>query len=155
MGTPFDDAARGVSATPVRVRYAETDQMGVAYHGHYLAWFEMGRTELMRELGCAYGELEQREGIFFPVVAAGSRYLVPARYDDVLQVHTRLAHVGGARVKFEYALTRNSDGRLLATGFTEHAAVGEAGSPIKMPAALRERLRSGVAAIDPKDRGGE
>ena len=150
MGTRPDDEDRGVSATSVRVRYAETDQMGVAYHGHYLAWYEMGRTELMRELGCAYGELEQREGIFFPVVEVGSRYLAPARYDDLLQIRTRLAFVGGARVKFEYELVRDSDGRLLATGFTEHAAVGTGGRPIRMPAALRAQLRSGQAADRPE-----
>jgi acyl-CoA thioester hydrolase len=124
--------------------------MAVAYHGHYLAWYEMGRTELMRELGCAYGELERRDGIFFPVVEVGSRYLVPARYDDLLQVHTRLAHVGGARVRFEYELIRESDGRSLATGFTEHAAVGAEGRPVRMPAELRRRLRSGLAAERPE-----
>ena len=150
MGTRSDDEARGVSATNVRVRYAETDQMGVAYHGHYLAWYEMGRTELMRELGCAYGELEQRDGIFFPVVEVGSRYLVPARYDDVVRVHTRLALVAGARVRFEYELTRESDGRVLATGFTVHAAVRAGGRPIRMPEALRERLLAGLAADRPE-----
>jgi len=124
--------------------------MGVAYHGHYLAWYEMGRTELMRDLGCAYGELERRDGIFFPVVEVGSRYLVPARYDDVLQVHTRLAFVGGARVRFEYELIRETDGQLLATGFTEHAAVGAEGRPVRMPAELRRMLRSGLAAECPE-----
>jgi acyl-CoA thioester hydrolase len=128
------------------VRYAETDQMGVAYHGHYLAWYEMGRTELMRELGCAYGDLERREGIFFPVVEAGSRYLVPARYDDLLQVRTRLVRIGGARVRFEYELIRSDDEQLLATGFTEHASVGAAGRPVRLPAGLREKLQSGLVA---------
>lgn len=123
--------------------------MGVAYHGHYLAWYEMGRTELMRELGCAYGELERREGIFFPVVEAGSRYLVPARYDDLLQVRTRLVRIGGARVRFEYELIRSDDDRLLATGFTEHASVGAAGRPVRLPAALRDKLRSGIAEERP------
>jgi acyl-CoA thioester hydrolase len=119
--------------------------MGVAYHGHYLAWYEMGRTELMRELGCAYGELERNEGIFFPVVEAGSRYLVPARYDDVLQVRTRLVRIGGARVRFEYELVRSDDDRLLATGFTEHASVGAARRPVRLPVTLREKLQSGIA----------
>ncbi len=123
--------------------------MGVAYHGHYLVWYEMGRTELMRAVGCTYGELEEREGIFFPVVALGSRYLLPARYDESLQVRTRLTRVGAARVRFEYELVREADGRLLATGFTEHGAVGHNGRPTRMPRALRERLLSHVFA----DRG--
>ena len=132
------------------MRYAETDQMGVAYHGHYLAWYEIGRTELMRELGCAYGELEKRDGIFFPVVEVGSRYLVPARYDDVLRVRTRLVRVGGARVRFEYELIRDDDGRLLATGFTEHASVGAHGRPVRLPAPVREMLHSGQVADRPE-----
>jgi len=149
VGTRPDDESRVTNATPVRVRYAETDQMGVAYHGHYLAWYEMGRTELMRELGCAYGELERREGIFFPVVEVGSRYLAPARYDDLLQVCTRLVSVGGVRVRFEYELIRSEDGRLLATGFTELASVGAAGRPVRLPAALREKLQQGLDATRP------
>jgi acyl-CoA thioester hydrolase len=119
--------------------------MGVAYHGHYLAWYEMGRTELMRQLGCAYADVERREKIFFPVVEAGSRYLTPARYDDELEVRTRLAHVGGARVRFEYELIRGADQRLLATGFTEHASVGSTGRPVRLPAGLRAKLKSGLA----------
>ena len=70
------------SRTTLRVRYPETDRMGVAYHAHYLSWFEMGRTELMREMGCSYGELEDRRGIFFPVREVGTRYRVSARYDE-------------------------------------------------------------------------
>lgn len=144
------EPAPTVGRTSVRVRYAETDRMNVVYHTHYLVWFEIGRTELMRELGCAYGELERRDGIFFPVVEAGSRYLVPARYDDLLQIRTRLALVGGARVRFEYELVRDSDGRLLATGFTEHAAVGSKGRPVRMPTELRRKLRSGLAVGRPE-----
>jgi len=75
-----------VSVTTVRVRYAETDRMGVAWHGHYLSWFEAGRTELMRSLGCPYGELEDGDGVFFPVIEAGCRYLSSARYDEAIDV---------------------------------------------------------------------
>jgi len=142
-GSP--EAARIV--TVLRVRYPETDRMDVAYHGHYLAWYELGRTELMREAGCAYGELEDREGLFFPVIEVGSRYLRPARYDDTLEVHTRLARIDGARVRFEYELFRRADRVLLATGFTEHAAVRRDGKPTRLPEALRARLRACVAAV--------
>lgn len=115
--------------------------MGVVYHAHYLVWFELGRTELMRGLGCSYGTLEDVDGIFFPVTEAGARYLAPARYDDVLQVGTRLVSVGGARVRFDYRLGRAADGKTLATGFTAHAAVGRDGRPLRLPGELRERLR--------------
>ena len=114
--------------------------MQVAYHAHYLVWFELGRTELMRAAGCAYGELEDRNGIGFPVIAAGVKYLTSARYDDLLTVGTRLVSVGGARVRFEYRIVRDRDERLLATGFTEHATVGPGGRPMRMPAELRRRL---------------
>jgi len=140
VSEPAERQGSRTSATPVRVRYAETDRMGVAYHGHYLAWYEMGRTELMRELGCTYRELEDREGIFFPVIEVGSRYLAPARYDDVLQVLTRLVRVGGARVRFEYELIREADGKKLANGFTEHAAVGRDGRPTRLPKMVKDRL---------------
>jgi acyl-CoA thioester hydrolase len=126
--------------TAVRVRYPEADRMGVAYHAHYLVWCELGRTEWMRARGCPYGELEERDGVFFPVVEAGVRYRAPARYDDELEVRTTLALLGGARVRFEYTVVRSRDGRLLATGFTEHAAVDRAGRPRRLSAELRARL---------------
>ncbi len=119
--------------------------MGVAYHAHYLVWFELGRTELMRELGCPYGELEDRAAIFFPVIEVGVRYLASARYDEELEVRTRLVSSGLARVRFEYRLIRPDPERVLATGFTEHAAVGPDGRPLRMPSELRKRLRPGGA----------
>lgn len=126
----------------VRVRYPETDRMGVAYHAHYFAWFELGRTELMRELGHSYHDLEEHEGILFPVREARARYRAPARYDDELAIRTRVSEVGGARVRFDYRIVRAADDTALASGFTEHAAVGRDGRPRRLPAALRARLRS-------------
>ena len=128
----------------VRVRYPETDRMKVAYHAHYLVWFEIGRTELMRGLGCPYGEMEDREGILFPLTEVAARYLAPARYDDLLRVHTRLGQVGGARVRFDYRIVRPSDETLLATGSTTHAATREDGRPTRLPPAIRERLTGAV-----------
>lgn len=114
--------------------------MGVAYHANYFVWFEMARTELMREAGCAYREVEDRDGVFFPVVRAGARYLAPARYDDRLEVRVRLAELSGVRVRFEYELLDVDSENLLATGFTEHGTVGRNGRPRRMPAKLRGRL---------------
>jgi acyl-CoA thioester hydrolase len=114
--------------------------MGVAYHGAYFVWCELGRTELMRERGCDYRSLEEDRGIFFPVVDAAIRFLAPARYDDEVEIRTRVTKVGGARVGFEYRLTREADRALLATGKTVHAAVGGDGRPRRLPPDLRERL---------------
>ena len=137
---PAAEDGTPVHRTRTRVRYPETDRMGVAYHAHYLVWFELGRTEMMRAVGAPYGELEDEAGILFPVIEAGARYLRPARYDDVVAIDTTVRAVGGARVRFEYALSREADGEQLATGFTEHASVGRDGRPTRLPAELRERL---------------
>ncbi len=127
------------SSTTVRVRYAETDQMGVAWHGQYFAWFEVGRTDLLRERGCTYRELEAA-GLRLPVIDAAAKYLRPARYDDLLEVRTRLSRLGGARVEFEYEVRRPGEEPPLATGSTAHAAVDPEGRPRRLPAELRRRL---------------
>ena len=114
--------------------------MGVAYHANYLVWFEMARTELMRESGCAYRELEEKDGVYFPVIRAGVRYLSPARYDDRLEVAARITELRGVRIRFEYELCRKDEDGVLATGFTEHAAVGRDGRPRRMPDWLKQRL---------------
>ncbi len=118
--------------------------MNVVYHAHYFVWFELGRTELMRELGCGYARLEDEEGIFFPVRQARARYRASARYDQVLDVHTALTSVGAASVCFDYRVCDQGDGRLLVTGFTEHAAVGGSGRPVRLPQELSRRLLAGA-----------
>jgi len=139
--------ARGVDPagvegrTVTRVRYPETDRMGVAHHTHYLVWFELGRTELMRELGCTYAELEDRDGVFFPVVGLDAAFRASARYDEVVVITTRLASVGGVRVRFEYTISREGEGKVLAVGSTEHAAVDRRGRPRRLPPELRRRLQ--------------
>ena len=132
--------ALAAGRTTTRVRYPETDRMGVAHHSHFLVWFELGRTELMRATGCSYRDLEDGEGIFFPVVEAQARYRAPARYDDVLDISTRMVLATGARVRFEYTISRAGDGAPIATGFTEHASVGRTGKPVRLPASVRARL---------------
>ena len=133
------DRSRRTSLTETRVRYPETDRMGVAHHTHHLVWFELGRTELMREAGCAYGELEDADGVFFPVVEVGAAYASPARYDETLRITTRLVSVKGVRVRFEYHVARET-GETVSTGFTVHASVGRDGRPIRLPETLRRRL---------------
>jgi acyl-CoA thioester hydrolase len=128
----------GASST-VRVRYAETDQMGVAWHGEYFAWFEVGRTDFLRDRGLTYKELEQ-QGLRLPVVEAQARYLKPARYDDVLEIRTRLTGMTGVRLTFEYDVVRSDDAETLAEAMTAHAAVDAQGRPRRLPEELRRRL---------------
>jgi acyl-CoA thioester hydrolase len=117
----------------IRVRYADTDQMGMAYHGNYLRWFEVGRTEMLRALGMSYREVEEA-GIRLPVVEARCRYVRPARYDDLLTVETVLARVGRASLAFEYRVTREGTCELLAHGMTGHCFLDPAGRPVRPPA---------------------
>ena len=122
----------GLSSSRIRVRYAETDQMGVAYHGGYFAWFEVGRTDLLRERGVTYRELEQRD-VRLPVIETGARFLRPVLYDDLIEVRTRVAAVSGARLSFEYEIHRDGTDGPLATAFTAHAAVNGQGRPRRLP----------------------
>jgi acyl-CoA thioester hydrolase len=113
--------------------------MGVAWHGEYLAWFEVGRTELLRGLGLTYRELEE-QGLRLPVIEVQVRYLRPAVYDDLLEVRTGIGHLSGARVVFVYEVVREGAPGPLATGTTSHAAVDRDGRPRRLPEDLRRRL---------------
>jgi len=104
----------------VRVRYAETDQMGVVYHSNYVIWFEVGRVELLRQLGFTYREMESGDGILLAVADLRCRFKQPARYDDLLLVRTRLLNVRGPLIHFGYEILRDEDGTLLAEGETTH-----------------------------------
>ena len=104
----------------LRVRYAETDQMGVVYHANHFIWFEVGRVELLRQLGFSYRDMEQNDGCFIAVVDARCRYKAPARYDDEIIVRTHLKNVRDSLVHFGYELVRVGDGVLLAEGETTH-----------------------------------
>ena len=125
----------------VRVRYAETDQAGMAHHSAFLPWFEEGRIELLRSLGKPYQQFES-EGIHFPVREALCRYWVPARFDDVLLVTTQVEQVRGASARFGYRITREADDALIAEGHTLHACVNDEGKVTRFPQAIRQLLRS-------------
>jgi acyl-CoA thioester hydrolase len=111
-------------STQLRVRYAETDQMGVVYHANYLVWFEVGRVELMRQRGLDYKRLEIEEGCCIAVVEATARYKAPARYDDELIVETTVRSVRGPVIRFGYRILRAEDGLLLCEGETVHVVLG-------------------------------
>ena len=111
---------KGTCEVRLRVRYAETDQMGVVYHANHFIWFEVGRVELLRQLGFSYREMEQNDGCFIAVVDARCRYKDPVRYDDEVIVRTNLKNVRESLVHFGYELLRAADGLLLAEGETSH-----------------------------------
>ena len=120
----------------IRVRYAEVDAMGAVHHSRYWVWFEMGRTELLRSHGIAYADLE-REGVFFVVAKCAAKFAAPARYDDVLVLHTEITRMGAARIDHAYQLRRNADGAVLATAETTLACVDRAGRIIPIPDDMR------------------
>ena len=122
-----------------RVRYHEVDRQDVVYHGNYLSWFDMGRTELLRELGTPYREMEDR-GSLLVVTRASIRYLAPARLDDLLRLETRLARFTPARLTFEYELFREKENRLLTQGSTELACVDRQGKIRRLPAEIAALL---------------
>ncbi len=121
----------------LRVRYGDTDQMGMAYYGNYLRWFEIGRAEMLRALGTSYRSVEEG-GIRLPVLEACCRYLKPSRYDDLVTIETGVLALGRASVRFGYRVTR--DGVLLAHGHTEHCFLDPAGKPVRAPESLRALL---------------
>jgi len=116
----------------IRVRYAETDQMGVAWHGSYFAWFEVGRTDLLRNAGWTYREMEAG-GVSLPVIEAHCDYKQAAKYDDELEIRTAGTLVSPVRVAFSYEVIRPADSLTVATGRTVHAAVDRSGRPCKLP----------------------
>ena len=128
------------SVTTLRVRYAETDKMGVVYYANFLVWFEVARADLLRSLGWSYREMEAA-GVSLPVIEAHCAYQRPARYDDELEVRTEGEMVSRVRMKFSYVIARLEDGVVAAAGHTVHAAVDENGRPCRIP----ERVRAAFA----------
>jgi acyl-CoA thioester hydrolase len=119
------------SRAQVVVRYAETDMMGVVYHGNYLPWFEIGRTTLLKEMSLPYRQLEA-EGYRLPVLEVGAKYFRPALYDDTITIVTTLNEKPLLRIRLEYEVKRGDE--LLATGFTVHAFIDREGKPVRPPA---------------------
>jgi acyl-CoA thioester hydrolase len=113
--------------------------MGVVYYANYLTWFEVARTDLLRELGRSYREVEAQD-VFLPVVEAHCYYKNPARYDDVIVIHTEASQPTRATVRFDYRCERDDDGTVLATGSTSHVAVNGKGRPIRLPPTLKDLL---------------
>ncbi len=120
--------------TSIRVRYADTDQMQIVYNGKYLEYFEVGRTELLRSRGLSYAEFED-SGTRLPLVEAHCRFHQPARYDDIMIVRSEVQEIPRSTLRIDYSVTRESDGTLLATGYTTHAFLDIASlRPVRPPA---------------------
>lgn len=129
-----------VSTTTVRVRYAETDQMGVVYYANYFVWFEVARTDLLRTLGWSYREMEAA-GVVLPVIEAECRYRRPARYDDEMEIRTEARVTSPVRMEFHYEVTVKGHTAIVASGRTAHAALDRGGKPCRLP----ERVTRGLA----------
>jgi len=129
-----------IRTTRVRVRYAETDRMGVVYHSNYFVWFEVGRTEWLRDTGWTYREMEIA-GVSLPVIEAHCEYRQPARYDDEVEIRTRATLLTPVRIRFDYELWRGDDRQASAVGHTIHAALDPRGRPCRLPARVRELFR--------------
>jgi acyl-CoA thioester hydrolase len=132
-------ASDRLTTSIVRVRYAETDQMGVVYYSNYLVWFEIGRTEWLRETGWSYREIE-REGLMLPVIEAHCEYRQGAKYDDELAIRTRARLKSPVRVQFDYQIIRRSDEAAIADGYTVHVALDRQGRPVRLPARVKDLL---------------
>jgi acyl-CoA thioester hydrolase len=126
--------------TRVRVRYAETDQMGVVYHANYLVWMEVGRVEYWRAAGLRYRDMEREDGILLVVAEVNCRYRAPAFYDDEVIIRTSIAESNARMIKFSYELVAVDDGRVIATGETKHVFCGRDRKPTKVPAKYHEVL---------------
>jgi acyl-CoA thioester hydrolase len=125
------------SVSKLRVRYAETDQMGIVYYANYFVWFEVGRTDLLRRTGWSYREME-KDGVSLPVIESHCAYRQPARYDDEVEVRTTGSVVSAVRVRFDYEVIRSADDAMLVTGFTVHATLDRSGKPCRLPERARE-----------------
>lgn len=137
---------RDFEKTTVRVRYADTDRMGVVYHANYFEYFETGRADFIRRIWKPYAELE-KEGLILPVIEAGCRYYKSAEYDDVLTVCTRVENFTDARLCFHYSIFKSAEIHSLAEGFTVHCFMNLQGKLRRIPSPLRrilEDLQTGI-----------
>ena len=137
------------TVSTVRVRYAETDQMGFVYHPHYLVWCEIARTDFIRELGVSYAELE-RGGLLLAVTNVEVRYMASARYDDLVDIVCRLERVQSRSITFSYEITRREPepSKRLAHVLTQLIALDRSGAPRTLPSELLQSFRDAVGSVD-------
>jgi acyl-CoA thioester hydrolase len=145
------------TTTELRVRYAETDQMGVVYYANYLVWFEIGRVEFMRSLGFDYKQMEMEDGCVLPVIEATCRYKAPARYDDIILIEAGPTLLRGSVLKFAYRIFRAPSARegrvLLAEGETVHVVCDASLQKCLMPERYAAPIRSAIRTLSEDDQG--
>lgn len=117
--------------TKIRVRYSETDQMGIVHHSQYVNWFEVGRTDFIKHIGFTYGEIE-KAGFYLPVIGVHTNYQQPAKYEDIINILTSIEAYNGVRIHFKYRAIRESDGAAIAEGITEHCWTTTTMKPVKL-----------------------
>ncbi len=123
--------------TRLRVRYAETDQMGIVYYANYLVWMEVARVEWCRTRGFHYRDMEREDGVMLVVAEAECRYLAPALFDDEIIIETRVAEAGARLIRFEYRMRHAATGQVLATGATKHVVCNLSRKPMRLPEKYR------------------
>jgi acyl-CoA thioester hydrolase len=126
--------------TRIRVRYAETDQMGVVYYANYLVWMEVGRVEYCKACGFDYKQMELEDGVFLAVAEARCRYVSPARFDEEVAIRTWVEEANSRMVRFVYQMRLAADGRKLASGETRHIFLGRDLRPCRLPEKYREKF---------------
>ncbi len=132
---------RFVSETPIRVRYAETDQMGIVHHSAYIIWFEAGRSDWMRQRGSSYAALEAR-GYLLPLSEVSARFIAPAHYDELVIVKSWVEEIKSRKLTFGYEAMNAESGQLLATGFTSHICTDRSGRVTTFPAEVFALLKT-------------
>jgi acyl-CoA thioester hydrolase len=137
-----------VNETRLRVRYAETDQMGVVYHSNHFIWFEVGRVELLRQLGFSYRDMESEDDRYIAVAEAKCRYRAPVRYDEEVLVRTELLNVRDSVVHFGYELRRAQDGALLAEGETTHIVTDRQMKIVALPEKYLKVFRAAAGKFE-------
>ena len=120
-------------STEVRVRYADTDQMGVVYYANYLVWLEVARTEFLRSLGIDYRNIEKEKQLALPVVEAYCKYKAPARYDEIIMIRIKVSQVKNSSLRFDYSLFNKENNELLAVAYTTHVFIDKDRRPVRMP----------------------
>ncbi len=148
------------SETTIRVRYAETDQMGIVYYGNYFTWFEIGRVELCRQLGFEYKQMETEDDSFIIVAEAKCRYKKSARFDDRIAIRTRVTQSQRRTLRFGYEIVNHASGELLATGETLHVICDSKGRPKSLPEKYRKyfpatHFQAGAASPEDNKRNAE
>lgn len=136
----------------MRVRYAETDQMAVVYYANYINWFEVGRTEMLRQMGLTYRQMEE-DGLVLPVVEVKCRYKHPARYDDEITIRTWVVQLRASFMRFQYEVVRKSDGRLLAEGESVHVVVGRDMKRTRLTGKYLDALAAVAGVAQPAAKG--